>query len=568
MRSHLGLLCCGLVLASAGGCTLLDNSGSTTSTGSTGSSGDTTSSSGAGGASGDDPCMGVPTQGQCVGTTKIQSCFVSEEGNTPPSIIESTCGPQQACQVVNGAALCKPTGACFEGATACKDSQTMQECQKGAWVETVCGGANSCIAQPGAGASCGLQDPGSGITLKGHVDYEFHKVNAALTDFDSKVSSEGAVDMFVTVFDNNSLIGMGLTSVGGNGASAGDWQVNLSTAPTDKTFVYFWPMLFDNNGNPRMAVAHAQSAMVQTQASDKYWSFGFGPVCASGACGTTDMGNQLITEADGSGAVHIYQWIDYGMFRVSSFIPSITPLTMAVFWEPGNQFDCGNCFAPPQMGGAAVTYDTANGLVDHYDSSINISGTDASPSQWGRTTISHELGHWITQSYSRSPGEGGQHFVDQASKPGLAFSEGWATFSGQTNLSNSPADNEPIAFRKSQGTSFWVDIAKVNWSGGSIDLPDPNGAIDQPINENIVTVMLWSLWASGSAQAPQGLGDDPMFKVLTSQRLVGATNRGYIKVDAVDYLDALTCEGFATNAQIDAVAGPVNYPYDNAAVCP
>src|SRR4051812_31522723 len=131
MRSHLGLLCSGL-LVTVGGCMLVDGTGTTTSTGSTGSKGDTTSS-GMGGSTSDDPCMGVPTEGQCVGTTKIQSCFVSEEGNTPPRIIESTCGAQQACQVVNGSAVCKPTGACFNGATACKDSATMQECQNGAW---------------------------------------------------------------------------------------------------------------------------------------------------------------------------------------------------------------------------------------------------------------------------------------------------------------------------------------------------------------------------------------------------------------------------------------------------
>jgi hypothetical protein len=564
MRSHLGLLCCGIVLVAVG-CALENNAGSTGSTGS--GTGTGTGSSGTGGNAGDDPCMGVPTQGQCMGTGKIQSCFVSEEASTPPQIIESACGAQQECKLVNGSALCKPTGACFEGATTCKDSATAQECVNGAWVDTVCGGANTCVAQPGAGASCGLQDPSTGNKLKGHVDYEFHAVNAALTDFDSKVQQEGAVDMFVTVFNDSNLIGMGLTSVGGNGKNPGDWEVDLATAPTDKTFVYFWPMLFDNNGNPRMALAHAQSAMVQTQASDKYWSFGFGPVCGAATCTTTDMGNQLITEAEGSGAVNIYQWIDYGMFRVNGFIPSVEPLTMAVFWEPGNAFDCGNCFAPPQMGGAAVTFDPANGLIDHYDSSINISGTDETPSHWARTTINHELGHWITQSYSKSPGEGGQHFVDQASKPGLAFSEGWATFSGQTNLSNSPSDNNPIAFRKSHGTSFWVDIAKANWSEGTIDLPDPNGPIDQNINENIVSVMLWSLWATGNAQAPQGLGDDPMFKVLPSQRLVGATNRGYVKVDLVDYLDAMKCEGLATGAQISAVAAPVKYPYDNKELC-
>ena len=563
MRSHLGLLCFGMVFATVG-CLMEGTTGSTGSTG-TGSTG--TGSSGTGGQSGDDACKGVPTEGQCMGASKIQSCFVSEEANTAPQIIESTCGAQQECKLVNGSAACRPTGACFEGSTNCKDSATVRECVSGAWKETVCGGADSCVAQPGAGASCGLQDPVTGITLKGHVDYEFHVVNTSATDFDSKVEHEGAVDMFVTVFDNENLIGMGLTSVGGNGKNPGDWEVALASAPTNKTFVYFWPMLFDDNGNPRMALAHAQSAKVQTQASDKYWSFGFGPVCDGATCTTTDMGTQLITEAEGSGAVHIYQWIDYGMFRVNGFIPTVNPLTMAVFWEPGNAFDCGNCFAPPQMGGASVTFDTANGLIDHYDSSINISGTEDTPSHWGRTTISHELGHWITQSYSKSPGEGGQHFVDAASLPGLAFSEGWATFSGQTNLSNNTSDNEPVAFRKSHGTSFWVNIAKVEWSGGEIELPDPKGPIDQDINENVVTAMLWSLWASGNAQSPQGLGDDPMFKVLPSQRLVGSTNRGYFKVDTVDYFDALKCGGLATGAQISAVTGPVNYPYDNKELC-
>lgn len=563
MRTHLALGGFGMMLVAAG--CVITNPSNTTSTGSTGSTG--SGGNGTGGHAEGDECKGVPTEGRCVGTDKIESCFVSEEGNTPPQIIMSPCGAQKACQMVNGSASCKPTGACFDGATACKDSGTMQECVSGAWVETVCGGADSCIAQPGAGASCGLQDPGSGIKLKGHVDYEFHSVNAALTDFDPTVQSEGAVDMFVTVFDDNNLIGMGLTSVGGNGTNPGDWEVNLASAPSDKTFVYFWPMLFDNNGNPRMALAHAQSDKVQTQASDKYWSFGFGPVCASGSCATTDMGKQLITEAEGSGAVNIYQWLDYGMFRVGGFIPNIEPLTMAVFWEPGNAFDCGNCFAPPQMGGAAVTFDPANGLIDHYDSSINISGTTDTPSHWARTTISHELGHWITQSYSKSPGEGGQHFVDQASKPGLAFSEGWATFSGQTNLSNSPADNDPIAFRKSHGTSFWVDVSNASWSEGLIDLPNANGPIDQEVNENVVTVMMWSLWASGNAQAPQGLGDEPMFKVLPSQRIVGSTNRGYFKVDMIDYLDAMKCEGLASDAQISAAAKPVHYPYDNKAVC-
>lgn len=557
MRSYVGLLLSGLLLGSTG-CALLEGTGDTT--GGTGG-GDTT------GGDPSDPCKGVPTEGRCVDDGTIESCFISEEHDTAPQIITAKCDAGEICKIVNGSAACKPVGDCYDGDTRCADATTLEECVGGKWQSTDCGGV-ACVSQPGFGASCTQQEAGTGIKLRGHVNYEFHRPNADFTDFNSVTEVEPAVDMFVTVFDNGELIGMGLTSIGSGNLKAGDWEVELSRKPTDQTFYYFWPMLFDNNGNPRMALAHAQSSDVATQFSDEYWSFGFGPVCEQpGACDETDTGNQLITEDMGSGAVHIYQWLDYGIFRLEGLIPNIQPLTMAVYWEPGNKWDCGNCFAPPQMGGAAVLYDKANNLVDHYDSSINISGTDDTPSHWARTTINHEFGHWITASYSKSPGEGGPHFVDQASKPGLAYSEGWATFAGQSNLSNGPDDPDPIAFRKSGGTSFWVDLEKIEWSGGGIELPDPNGPIDQLINENVVTSMMWSLWASNRAYAPQGLGDVPMFTVLPSSRLVGNVNRGYSKVDMVDYLDALECEGLASGDNVLNVTEPVGYPYDHQPIC-
>lgn len=171
------------------------------------------------------------------------------------------------------------------------------------------------------------------------------------------------------------------------------------------------------------------------------------------------------------------------------------------------------------------------------------------------------------QSYSKSPGEGGEHFVDEASKPGLAYSEGWASFVGQTNISIDNSNNDPIEFRKSEGTTFWVDISKITSSDGTTDLPDPNGPIDQYISENVVTAMMWSLWAGANAQAPQNLGDGPMFNVLPGARLTGDVNRGYMTVDFVDYLDAMKCEGQATAAQISAVTQPAQYPYDNQELC-
>jgi hypothetical protein len=592
MRSNIGLILLGLgIAAGSTACTVTNDT-----SGKTGAGGGTTTASGGGGATGQggggtggqggqgtggqgtggaaaNPCGAVPVAGACSpDNTKIQSCFVSEESNVPPKVVETTCDPGTACQVWKGTAACRPTGACFNGDTQCKDQQTLQICTNGQWVDSTCSGTK-CIQSPGKGAACTQQDQGAGVTLRGHLDYQFKKPLPDLSDFgdcNGAPCTEGAVDMFITVFDNNELIGMGLTSVGDANTKPGDYSLQLTKQPTAQTYTYFWPMLFDQSGNPRMAIAKAKSDAADFQQADEYWSFGFETCNPVNKCAGSDvdMGSLLIDEANNSGAVHIYQWLDYGIFRVAGQYPNApAPYSVGVFWNVGNQFDCGSCFAPPQMGGASVTYDAANQLADHYDTSLNISGSDASPHHWSRTTINHEFGHWVMQSYSKSPGEGGAHYVDQASKPGLAYSEGWATFLGQTNISTDNSNNEPIAFRKSQGTVFWVDISKLTWSGGNVELPDPNGALDQPINENVVTAMMWSLWAGANAQAPQNLNDGPMFTALASSRLTGDLNRGYATVDMVDYLDAMKCEKQATADQINAVTAPAHFPYDNKELC-
>jgi hypothetical protein len=45
-------------------------------------------------------------------------------------------------------------------------------------------------------------------------------------------------------------------------------------------------------------------------------------------------------------------------------------------------------------------------------------------------------------------------------------------------------------------------------------------------------------------------------------------NRGYSKVDMIDYLDAMTCAGTATAAQVENVSAGVGYPWDGNPTCP
>ena len=524
---------------------------------------------------GDDGCDGVPVAGECVDSKTIRGCFVSEDFSTPPTVITSTCGDNEECGMGVNGAECQLQGDCYPGDSQCKDASTLQLCDAGSWVDSPCG-TDACVSQPGLGAQCLAGAPSTGLTLSGHLQYEYLSRNASLTDFDPSPKVEDGVDFFVTVFKclnaectDATLLGMTLTGAGVNNQAPGTWTMELSEPIDDATYVYYWPMLFDQSGNPRMAMAKAESDDAIHQESHEYWVWGF-ETCAAGTgeCGTTDLGIQLIDIASGSGAANIYRWMDYGVFRFEDLHGMGQPLTFTVFYNPGNDFNCGNCFVPPIGGGANVYYDGE--LFDHFDTSINISGSNDSPTMWAKSVINHEFGHWTMASFTKSPGEGGVHYVDAASRPGLSYSEGYATFTGQAQISNAPSDNEPIYFTKKYGTTFWVDISNNTWSDGTLELPDPNGPIDQYINENVVASMFWSFWASAQAVTPQGLGDTPVYDTFRSTRLVNndVYNRGYVTVDFIDYLDAMSCEGTATAGQIDAVASGVNYPWDAAPTCP
>jgi hypothetical protein len=543
---------------------------------------------GAGGG-GDDYCQGVPVAGECVDEKTIRSCFSAEAHDTLPQIVEVTCGPEETCAMGPNGALCQVQGECYNGQTRCKDAKTLQICDQNAWFDSDCG-TSSCIAQPGFGAACLANEGSTGLTLKGKLEYQFLVPNAARTDFDPTPKAEGAVDFFVTVYDTTNpnaslteqLLGMALTSFGGNGMAPGEFSVPLKGPVNENTFIYFWPILFDDFGQPRMGLAIAENGNALHQKSDEYWFWGF-ETCpfGSGECGMSDLGTLTIKHTSGpnfdenAGAAHIYQWLDYGIFRFEDLYPGIKPLSFGVFWAPGTQFDCGNCFAPPQLGGSKVIYDKDANLADNYESTINISGTAGSPTHWSKSVINHEFGHWSMQSYTRSPGEGGPHYVDAPSKPGLAYSEGYATFVGQTQISSGPGDNDPIYFTKKNGTVFWVDISNNTWdlgggSGTGLELPNPNGPINQDVNENVIASMFWSFWAQNNAMAPQSLGEGPVFAPLRSPRLLNnpSYNRGYATVDFIDYLDAVRCGNHATANQVSAVASSVGYPWDNNPTCP
>ena len=108
---------------------------------------------------------------------------------------------------------------------------------------------------------------------------------------------------------------------------------------------------------------------------------------------------------------------------------------------------------------------------------------------------------------------------------------------------------------------------------GAIDFyANLDGGIDQFINENIVAGMIFKLNADASGvDSPitggQGLGPDPLFKTFISPRVTGSANRGYFKVDLIDFFDGGRCSEALPNASITSVSNDVTFPWDNAPQC-
>ncbi len=550
-------------------------------------SGGAAGSAGAAGSTGEG-CGDVPTTGVCASVTTLKSCLDSGEIGQPPTVKEVTCPANTQCDDSGDYARCAPTGDCLDGASQCKDDTTLRTCVAGHWVESSCG-ASLCAGTTGRGAACISLEAGSGIVAKGVLRYQYRKPNDRTrpTQYSSTLSSEPAVNFLTAIYDlkedgsgEQELIGpVVLTSVGDT-SPAGSWEIELTRQPSPDAVVYFWPVAWSVRGEPQIAVVRAESSDASHQRAQDYWYWGWQLCTDTASCAqpVIDLADgTTILEADGSGAAHIFQWAIYDKFRFGGMtdLADTEPLSLAIFWkggdgaqEPGIKFDCGNCFLPPQLGGAQVDVGQGDGQADHYDTSLAISGRGTlKPGQWdyeshwSRSTLNHELGHWAMQSWSRSPGEGGPHYVDEASSPGLAYSEAWATFSGQTNISDSPESNDPVYFTMQNGTGFWVNLASEAWSGGNLVKPGAGALLTDPINENVVASMMWSLWASAGAKSPQGLGDDAMFSVMAHPRLNVGPNRGYRTVDFVDYLDALVCGNFADAGKISDVVGPVRYPW-------
>ena len=574
-------LCLAGILAA--GCTIQeaadDADGGAGAAGAAGTGGATAGTGGgtAGSAGADNnPCGAVPLGGECVDDSTIRTCLQPDglDGMDEARIVESTCPPGRTCKVGANGAACEIVGECTPGDVQCSyDGRFVRNCEGAGedthWVDVACdeNAGEKCVpGSPSTPAGCryvpAASGGGTGATLAGRMQYQYRPIRDDNLGW-GDIRTTDVVDMYITIYDNGEFIGAGLSgwdSATEQFTGDGSFVALLTREMTGPdTQVWAWPIVFNyTTGMPAMAIAKLKNTDVIDNAreANEYWAWGIDidPT-------TTDFGIWEIKENEYSGALHIFSWIDYGLLRTSQGI-SDKQMSVAVYWDPNTGTpSCGACFCGPPCGGAQLQYGDSASETDYYDSWIALGGPPSDGStEWARAVISHEFGHYVMHNYSVSPGEGGQHFVNAASRPGLAYSEAWATAFGCSNIGNSMYVDEQ------SGSFFWVDISKYTYSGGGLELPNPNGPIDQYINENVGAGMIWKMYADG-AQDPdgRGLGDAGIFGALTYDKLVNGTyNRGYEKVDLIDYFDSAICSSSASEADINAVIQTTGFPYDPA----
>jgi len=114
---------------------------------------------------------------------------------------------------------------------------------------------------------------------------------------------------------------------------------------------------------------------------------------------------------------------------------------------------------------------------------IHLLGTTADPDQWDDSVILHELGHRATAVHSRNDSPNGMHNRTDFEDPRLAWSEGVATYLGQTVLQ----DRRYVDMTKTGKQDYNID----DITGVKIGTKD--GTESGFISEGLVMAALWDL---------------------------------------------------------------------------
>jgi hypothetical protein len=501
-----------------------------------------------------DPCGDVPTTGRCKGRD-IEAC-VAGTGNSERFVATRTCEAGTACAIRGGEAVCAPTGACTPYASECRGNRAAY-CEAGQWVEETCSaGCRTTLV----GALCKPSAPT--VRYANTFAFEFRVPNDELTDWSDEVYANTGNDLLILSFQGGALIDAAVTDENGafvidaaatGNTDAGDFVSALLLKLEDPTRSAYGVLDPGQTGEQDVE-ARLESGF--PDASYWGWSWGIQDIPAN-------EGVYLPLDA-GGGAAFVYNYLAVTYEYTKAYFGARPASSLSVWFGLGTSWSCGACFItwPNEFNG------------DRFDSQVFIPGDD-DEGYWSGAVLAHEFGHWTMATYGVSPGEGGTHILGVPSHPGLAWSEGFATWF------SSFMREEPYYYDRQDGLFFWLDLDERVYSAGHPwNRPVASEGLEQLIDENEVASMLLALTTPSNGEALMLTLASPRMTVAPFLR--GYTtrdwddlNEDYLPLPAwstgesaphfADFLDALVCGGTVAANGVNSVTEPaLHYPYPSA----
>jgi hypothetical protein len=201
--------------------------------------------------------------------------------------------------------------------------------------------------------------------------------------------------------------------------------------------------------------------------------------------------------------------------------------TLTWNWTPG----VATC------GGKASCFDSS-------DNSIDVLSSTSDTDEYDDSVLGHEFGHFHAHYLTRPPSASGDHNPSIQVSPLLAWSEGLATFFGQSVL------NSPIYIDTNASGAY-----SLNLETPESDVPTgtSDGTLSGNVSEAIVYATLWDL--EDSAQDSTTTNNVTVTDVIANPQSVFSDlttlkttthDRGAAGVDLVDFLDQWLCSGYST----------------------
>lgn len=503
-----------------------------------------------------DPCGGVPVAGRCDGNTL--SVCINGTSSGEPFAISVPCGAGYACTMTASGASCVPNLACVPGVSECHGG-AVARCVAGVWQETPCpSGCNATLI----GALCPPAVPTTHYANT--AQYEYRAYNAGFTDWGADVYAAPARRFMVLSYANGELLDVTTTDDDG----AFDLDVVPAALEDGDDFVALAAIAATTGADIDYAIVKPGGPLGERSVEALALSGAPDPQVWAWSWRTTDIpagAGAYLPLASGSGAAYAFNYLsavhDFGV----SLFGARPGTSLSVWLDYGVSWDCGNCF---------LDFPTHAAGFD-FGSQMFIRA-DADESFWSGAVLAHELGHWLMATYGAAPGEGGEHILGVPTHPGIAWSEGFATWF------SSVMRRQSFYYDKQNGLFFWVDLDTRSYSTGVPWLrPLPEYGLEQLIDENEVARMLLGMSTDDNVVSIIDAVASP--RMTTAPFLRGYQRRTWDGLDAngwplpawstdqsaphlADFLDALQCEGIVTAAQIDAQTEPAtHYPYPSQA---